>query len=65
MDNVVRLILMICNELFHPNHIVPLVKFVRTFMENADSFIAELFVKNERCHYADVHPRVQYKQCKR
>ena len=44
-DNIIRISIVFGNKFFHPYHIVPLIKFVCTFMKNTDSFITEFFVK--------------------
>ena len=44
-DNIIRISIVFGNKFFHPYHIVPLIKFVGTFMKNTDSFITEFFVK--------------------
>ena len=44
-DNIIWISTVFGNKFFHPHHIVPLIKFVGTFMKNTDSFITEFFVK--------------------
>lgn len=44
-DNIIWISTVSGNKFFHPYHIVPLIKFVGTFMKNTDSFITEFFVK--------------------